>query len=234
MGSVSLAFLMLPALAVQLLVPGLQGMAQDAAGMAALMGWMAPVALIALFGGAALTALALVPGISVGEALRLAAQRFWVVLLAMLLVGVIMVIGLTIFSFAGTLAGFSQEGLTALATVLTLLAGVALGARFLPLVPVAVLSRGGPVLALRHSWTLTAGHFWRLLGTSMLMLFLGLLVLTIARQTILGLAMLLALASDAGQVINAVATLLLVLISTSISTYCYVLIAGVYKQLARR
>lgn len=234
-GSVALAFLMLPGFAIQLLVPAVGNVGTDGAKLALAMRWMMPLGMIALFGGATLTAMALLPGMSVADALRLAARRFWVVLAALLIVSAAMLLGLTALSFVGTLMGVPIARLLAFGVTAMLVAGAAAAARLMPLVPAAMVGQAGPIATLRYSWALTAGHFWRLLATSLLMFALGLLILTVARQTIGALALVIGMASaGSAAVVNAVATLLLLLISAAVSTCCYIFIAGIYRQLAGR
>jgi hypothetical protein len=109
---------------------------------------------------------------SVGEAIAQAARRMPVFILAvlgyLLPVLVISSIMLAILGIGTTGSGqvdwanFSGAGWLALLACFVLL--VYFSVRLMPLTPVIALEQIGPIAALKRSFTLTSGNFWRLLG----------------------------------------------------------------------
>lgn len=235
---VALVFLALPTLAIQLLVPN--------AGMAAMeMGkadprilWMLPVALFGVAGGVAITALVLKPGISVGEALALAARRMPVVIgaWAVLVLGLSLVaLGLLILiSFVGLMAGASSQSLTGLGVGVTMGLFLVAMSRLLLLIPVVVDGAAGPVAAIRRTWALTAGRFWSLLGVILLLTLGAGLISMAAGQAIGATALLLDRLTGATPVFGAIGATILATIGAAISAFLYVLVSGIYRQLAGR
>lgn len=116
-----------------------------------------------------------------GEAWRTAIRRGWPLIGYTALIGggsLVLVAGLYALlllpilfidgSSSGTAAmlGFSVLGLFG---YFALLAGLlALGVKLLFAAPAIVLEGLGPIAAIRRSWSLTKGHFWRLLGITLL------------------------------------------------------------------
>ena len=125
---------------------------------------------------------------SVGEAIGKAARRTPTFILAALcfLVPVVLVFSILLgVAGAGTTAAgqidwtnFGAAGwLVLLACLLVLLY---LSIRLLPLLAVAASEQVGPIAALKRSFALTAGHFWRLFGfLVLLMLAFGIVALTV-------------------------------------------------------
>lgn len=143
--------------------------------------------------------------ITVGASIRAGLSRFWTfvglsLLVALITVGVLTVIYLGVFLvalvFAGLLAGLAaltggSNNLVAVGAFLLIMALVfgLIFVMLLPLVflttrwfvaPVVILTeRCGPVAALRRSWRLTQGSFWRLFGLLILMFVLNGVVLSL-------------------------------------------------------
>lgn len=141
---------------------------------------------------------------SVGASVRVGLSRFWTfvslsLLVALITVGVLIVIYLGVFLaallFAGLLAGLSAMtggsdlvAVGAFVLIMVLLFGLIL-IMILPLAflatrwfvaPVVILTeRCGPVAALRRSWRLTEGSFWRLFGLLILMFILNSVVFSL-------------------------------------------------------
>ena len=141
---------------------------------------------------------------SVGASVRVGLGRFWTfvglsLLTALIIVGILIVIYLGVFLvaviFAGLLAGLSAlmgssdlVAVGAFVLIMALLFGFIL-IMMLPLAflttrwfvaPVVILTeRCGPVAALRRSWRLTEGSFWRLFGLLILMFVLNGVVLSL-------------------------------------------------------
>lgn len=239
---VAFAFLALPLLLFELLAPQWMTVAvtppppgASAADLAARLSAL-PIALIILvlsfLGSLALTALALLPGLSVGEALVLAARRVGIAIAAAFLI-MLALVGLVIVgSLVLTLAGLGlpvQQGL-----LLGLLAGVGLvlWVRLMPLLPV-IAERGiGPIAAMRLSWNLTHGNFWRVLGTVALYL-VGCTIVLLAIRTALGAVLLLLTRAIGAPDLGAVLLAILVrAVSALFSMGMALLIVAFYRQLS--
>lgn len=114
---------------------------------------------------------------SVGEAIRRAAKRFPTLVLAGFTVMVPMFVLLTLlFLLLGAEGGAdgrlsqSNVGRGGLPLVLLFIVTILyVAVRLLPLIPVVATSDRGPIAALKHSFQLTKGHFWKLLGFVLLL-----------------------------------------------------------------
>ncbi|HAJ37751.1 MAG TPA: hypothetical protein DCL15_18940 [Chloroflexi bacterium] len=141
---------------------------------------------------------------TVGASVRIGLSRFWTfvgwsLLVALIIVGILIVIYLGVFLvalvFAGLLAGLAAltggNDLVAVGAFLLIMVLV-FGLIFVLLLPLAFLAtrwfvapvvilteRCGPVAALRRSWRLTQGSFWRLFGLLILMSVLNGVVLSL-------------------------------------------------------
>lgn len=171
---VAFAFIAVPQLTLSLLMPtgvsdavakgNFQLLAQLLQTTPWVMAGAMVVQLFGLAGALSIAALALVPRISVREALGLALQRLF-----------ILVAVLVIFFFAGAIAvvviagGLQMLRLNALMqtsllfVILFGLVGV-LWIRLIVLAAVIVASRAGPIAVVRLAWELTTGVFWRILA----------------------------------------------------------------------
>ncbi|MEV5034649.1 hypothetical protein MRBLMC3_003928 [Sphingobium sp. LMC3-1-1.1] len=194
--------------------------------------WLAMLlaVIIIWFGSLTLFALALRPGISVGEALRLSFARLPVLL------GVALVV-------AGFLAG-AVIAATLVVTILSLIAkplgaalGLLLGAgvvavtifasvRLLLLNPVVIDGTEGVMASLRHGWALTKGHFWRLFGFIVALTLLSAIVGG-AAQAVFGLVGTLIGGPTGGRLIGSVAA---AAVSTVVQVYMLVMLARLYRQ----
>ncbi len=133
------------------------------------------LALIMQAGTLAVTAVALKPGTSVGEAISTGLRKLLPAL------GALLLFVLPILFVLGTIVGVSigADGAADLearlaagdvpgAVVWSILIGafllIFLTIRFMLVGPVAVAESNNPVAILKRSWALTGGHFWRLLG----------------------------------------------------------------------
>ncbi|HWI84981.1 MAG TPA: glycerophosphoryl diester phosphodiesterase membrane domain-containing protein [Sphingomonas sp.] len=204
---VALAFMALPPLMLDLLIPQsawamltTATQTKNAAAAMSTLAWLVPLQLIVLLfataGGLAITALALQPAISVGEALALALRRLGVLIGAVLL----LLAGALLLALAvGMIAASARLGPAIIQSLLTgALAGIALfiGARLIPLVPLIVRRRVGPVSAIRESWLMTEGASWRIFA-AIVIYFIGAMVVMLALSTGVG-AILLLIGKAAG------------------------------------
>ncbi|MFN3945477.1 MAG: hypothetical protein ACK4K7_11170 [Allosphingosinicella sp.] len=153
---------------------------------------MLPMMSVTLIGTIALCALALRPGLSVGEAIRVGGRRFLPLLGALLLAALgLALLFLPIFVVIGFSAARGATGAGAVVAVLLLIAaGVTIGVRLLLTTPVAAVEPGGPIAILKRSWSLTGPVFWKLLGLLLLVL-LAMLVVMMAVGAVFGLLVIL-------------------------------------------
>ena len=182
------------------------------------------------FGSLTLFALALRPGISVQEALRLSLARLPVLLgTALTVVGLL---GAAIVAAAIIVVLLTLVA-KPLAAALAMLLGVAVGGmmlfasvRLLLLNPVVIDGNAGVMDSLRHSWALTRGHFWRLLGFILILALLSAIVGS-AAQAIFGVIGGLVGGPDGARLTGGIAG---AAVSTLLQVYMLVMLARLYRQ----
>jgi hypothetical protein len=179
-----------------------------------------------LIGALSICRLALIPGESMGAALRGGLRGSLPLLGAALIAGAA---GLLLVAAAILLAAALGSILPVLAA---LIAFVFVWVRLILLTPVAAAEPAGPLRLIRRGWALTSGSFWRLLGALLVTAILSLVAL-IAAGAIGGIAVRLA----AGQPQPGTLALLLVLwvsalLQTAIGGFFTVFLARLYAQLA--
>jgi hypothetical protein len=181
--SVALALVALPTAVTSLIDP------KGAAGVSGPR-WMLVVMLVAslaaLAGQLALVRLALGPSITVGSAIAHGLKRMPVYLLSAILIVVVLMALAIPFGLALAALGVPVDAKTMPLTpgvTLVLLLFIALvvfiAVRMLVTAPVASAEEIGPVAIIRRSWSLTAGHWWHLLGF-LLAFFIGAVVALLA------------------------------------------------------
>lgn len=182
------------------------------------------------FGSLTLFALALRPGISVGEALRLASRRLPVLMgTALVALGILFVAVLAVVLLIGILSLLSKPMAAALGLLLGFaVAGFALFAsiRLLLLNPVVIDGSSGVMPSLRSAWVLTRSHFWRLFGFILILTLLSAVVGT-AAQAIVGLIGGLVGGPEAARLAGGIAS---AIVSTVIQVYMLVMLARLYRQ----
>lgn len=130
---------------------------------------------------------------SVGEAIGQAARRTPTLLLAILSY---LVPAILIFSVILTIVGIGTGGTGEVDWVnfsgtgwLVMLACAAIliyfWIRLMPLTPVVAIEPIGPIAALKRSFALTSGHFWRLIGFAM-MLFIAFVIVALTVGAVIG------------------------------------------------
>lgn len=200
---------------------------------------MFPVAIVAsLIGTIAICFLALRPGASVGEALQTGLRRFLILFAAALLIGVAaMILALPLILLVGaSIAQGSPNGAMAAGAVLIALVLLCVYAffwvRLMLMTAVAAVEPGGPIALLSRSWTLTRGHFWKLLGFILLVLVAAIVIMFAV--SILGgiLVFLVAGRPDPDSLAMFLLLLLSALLQAILSTFFATLTARIYAQLA--
>ena len=248
--SVALAFITFPAFAVAILTPArlqvqMQAMAspgteaqavQAAELMQGALPWLMPTMLALLLcygvGSLTITALALKPRISVGEAIVLAVRRLPVLAGSVVLLSA----GLFLFGIAETLllqlAGLRGAQLQAGVLTFLMAAAFALIVRNSPLVGLIVDRRVGPIDAIGETWRLGRGAGWKML-LGLFLYYAGATLVWLALGTALG-ALVLAGARLGGWLDVGLQLVLLIdrTLSALVMTGGYVLSASFYRQLA--
>lgn len=184
---------------------------------------------IGLIGALTLYALALRPGISVGEAMRLGLQRIPVLMTAGLLVAagtMIAIIALTLVVALFSVLGGSRS-VTALVMAALIGTMMFVAARLLLLNAVAIDRPIGAVDAIRQSWRLTQGQFGRLFAFLAIVIILG-VVTQAAVQSIFGVLGALIGGAEIAVLAAGLATAAL---SAIIQVYFLVMTARIYRQL---
>jgi hypothetical protein len=235
---VAFAFLALPPMTLRLLLPPQIANAMTPQALAPLLAsvpWLLPaelfVALITLVGGLAIVALALVPRISVREALGLAFQRLLVCVAALILLALSVVIVATIAAIPLQFSKLALEPQQAILICIIIGLGLFLSIRLIVLGPVVIASRAGPIASIRLAWELTSGAFWRLLGAALVYGVGGTVVVAasaFALGTIFALGAKAVGAPDLGPLFY---TIYLQLITAIFWTGFHVMIVALYRQL---
>lgn len=232
---VALLFVALPGLVLQEMTPPeLAEWKMNAASIPSVPPGFALAMLIGVviiwFGSLALFALALRPGISVAEALRLSMARMPILLgtalvvlgllLAMLVVAMMIVVGFTLVAkpVGAALAMLLATGVGA---------GTVYGSvRLLLLNPVVIDGTEGVMASLRHGWALTRGHFWRLFGFILVLALLSAIV-GAAAQAVFGVIGALIGGPEGGRLAGGVGG---AIVSTVVQVYMLVMLARLYRQ----
>lgn len=236
---VALAFLAFPPLILSLVVqPFFVTAPATLEGMrtlgAALPGWFGPLlavlALVTATGALALTALAVLPQVSVGEAIVTGIRRLPVWIAACVIVAVGTFILLAIVGTIAALVGGGQVAIFAVTFV-----ALSVASLYLVLVmPVVVDERQGPIAALRGSWRLYHAHLSRLAAG--LVLFVAVAwVASMAVQVAAGSVLLLiGRLAGAAQIGQTLATVLAALVSAIEWGAFYLFAAMLYRQASGR
>jgi len=235
---VAFAFLALPPMTLRLLLPAQIANAMTPQTLAPLLTsvpWLMPaeliVALITLVGGLAIVALALVPRISVREALGLAFQRLLVCVAALILLALFVVIVATIAAIPIQLARLAVPVQQAVLVCVMLGLSFFLSIRLIALGPVVIASRAGPIASIRLAWELTSGAFWRLLGAALVYGIGGTVVVAASAFALGAIFVLGARAAGVPELGPALYTIYLQLITAVFWTGFHVLVVALYRQL---
>lgn len=173
------------------------------------------------FGALTLFALALRPGISVAEALKLASHRLPVLLGAALLAGATLFVAILLLSVPLILlAGFGG------AVIAVVVLGLLALARLAFLTPLLIDDRLGAIASIKRAWLLTRGSFWRLVGFFAIMLIIY-TVAGAAAQTAFGIIGGLVAGSDGVRLLGGIAA---ASVSAVVVLYLLVMLARLYRQ----
>lgn len=188
--------------------------------------------LLMWFGSLALFALALRPGISVGEALRLSVSRLPVLIATALVVFGAIAAVVVVAVLVGVVFSFASVQIGAMVGVL--LGGFAAGLvffasiRLVLLNPVVIDDHLGVMDSLRKAWALTQGHFWRLLGFLIIVMLLSTIAGT-AAQVVVGLLGSLVGGADGARLAGGIAG---AAVSGIVQVYMLVMLSRLYRQAA--
>lgn len=134
-------------------------------------------ALIGIIAQIAIIRLAQLPGSSVGEAISHGLKRLLPVIGALLLLVIaLFLLAVPLMLLLGGFGALEGAGTGAmarsavLAAAIILILAILVGPRLLMIMPVATAEPGGPVHVLKRSWSLSAGHYFRLLAFVLLIL----------------------------------------------------------------
>lgn len=198
-----------------------------------------PAALMVLFGNLVLSRVVLIPGISVGEALRDGLHCLPRSLGAILLMVAALIAAASAIVIAATVGIMIFQGnprSPAIASQLVLLMAIpafVLAIRMLLLVPILAMEDGGAIDAIRRAWTLGKNNVLRLAGIFILAMFLGMTTSLIEQFVIGSLIGLLKLAVGAAELLDTIHILINAAIEAMLSLAFAVYLALVYRTLAR-
>jgi hypothetical protein len=236
---VALTFMALPAILADLLAPesmkvAFTGLQAGGAPRIPIGGLLIALGVMLLncVGQLALIALALLPRISVAEAMTRAFARLGIFIAAGLIMSFAVLIGLVVIGVVLTLLGLKAASGQALLVGIIMGIFLFLGVRLATLMPVIVSRRVGPIAALREAAALTAGSFWPLLASILLYVF-GMFVVILATSYALGTVLTL-IAKLAGQpeVGVALVSILINVVRAIGAAGLQLLFAAFYRQLA--
>ena len=193
MAVIAAALLLLPQAIVAVVAPPAELSGESPSSTANILALIAGI--IGIVGQIALIRLALVPGTSVGESIQHGLKRLLPMIGAVLIICIVvflvaMVVLLAVGGATGLEAaetGAATRSVFIAAAVITLLA-LFLSPKLLMMMPVATAERGGPVHIVKRSWTLSSGHYLRLLGF-MLLILIAAVIIVVAVQFVLGAAL---------------------------------------------
>lgn len=237
---VALAFMALPTLVLLLVAPQSAQLdpatvAKNPAAAMNVLAWLAPAQIVIFIIGSAgwlaITAMALVPGISVREALAVAARRLGILIASLLLIAVgeliLLVVGVVALTFARVPPIAIQSVMVSAFLILNIFVVI----RLVPLTPMIVRRRIGPASALRESWIMTAGVSWRIFGAVMIYS-VGAFVVVLALTTGVGTVLLLSgKAIGSPELGSALGAIVACAVGAVARVGFYLLSAAIFRQL---
>lgn len=236
--SVALALIVLPAIIVGIVAPPEPG--ATASGAAQILRLVA--GLVAVVGQLALIRLALGPSTTVGDANGHGARRFpsaigailiLIVIMAVIIIPTMVVLALLMGLDPATMESKPSPQVGLLVLLMSLLA-LALSVRFNLISSVASAEAVGPLAIIKRSWTLTKGHFWRVLGLVVLLLIAAVVLLMTAGVIGGLLARLVSSGIEPFSIAALIVALIAGLAQGAFSVLASVMLARVYAELAGR
>ncbi|MDO7834058.1 hypothetical protein Q4610_03280 [Sphingobium sp. HBC34] len=233
---VALLFLSVPLAIVQQMVPANYMQMQPGQTMASLPPLPAGAsvgillgAIVMVVGSLSVYALALRPGISVAEAIRLALSRLPMLIGASMIVGLALMVALFAVAMVGGLlaAVIGKAGGVQLSVLLMTGVLLYIGARLVPLSAVVIDRRSGVIMSVRAALALTKGQVGRMAAFLMISMIL-IFIVQLAVQSAVGVVATLALGKESGRSISDLAV---ALTSGVLNVYLLVLTARIYRQL---
>lgn len=197
-----------------------------------------PAALLILFGNVVITRMALVPAISVAEALSAGARRLPRTIGATLLLMVAVMAAALAIIVAATLGAMTfnvdprTPALSAQIGTIVLIPATIVMIRMLLLVPVAAMEEIGVIDVLRRTWVLGTGNFLRFLGVCALLMFLSFVVGLIEQFVVGSVFMLLRQLTSDGELLAILQLLIDAALEALLSLGVAVYLALVYRKLA--
>lgn len=227
--TISFAMLVLPLLLLQASVPRVQPGQQPPAGP--WLFWLIPMFVLAIVGTSAICLLGTERISLVRAALGQAARRFPAALGALLLLFLLFVL-LTIPLLA--LVPVQPDAPASMVRFLfvQLVLALAIAARFFVLAPVSSIEPNGPVAALRRSFRLTSGNFWRLFGFLFVAVMLFLVISSAVTLALGSVILLLVGPPQPGSFSSFLLTLLNGVLLTVFLAYFTAMVARIYVQLS--
>lgn len=236
MATVAAALVLLP----QVVVGVVTGQAADAANPGLTGGILMVVAgIVGIVGQLAIARLALGSQVSVGEAISHGLSRTpaFIGALLLIMIGVLafFIVAAGILMVVGVIDGTVSEPRPRDVVIILLVMFIPMllvAVRLLPTVPVATAERVGPVGILKRSWSLTSGHFGRLVGF-IVMFIVAALVVAIALGAVGGLIVSVAFENTAPYTLGALVMALVVgLVQAALALVYVVMVCRIYVQLA--
>jgi len=235
--AIALALIALPNFALQALAPA-DPSAAGAAGMGLWLLLLLVAMLSSLVGTLAITTLAIGRENVVGSAIGHSFRRLPPVLAAVLLVGIAAIALIVIFSLLlnitpEVLAAPTRETLGRVTLLLLLVTVIMLPfwVKLMLMTPVASAEPAGPIAMITRSWALTRGHFWKLLGFTLLLVLVLLIVLVVV-SSVAGIILTLLLGPpEAGNLSGLLLLLVRGAINAAFSVVFTTMVARVYVQL---
>jgi hypothetical protein len=196
--------------------------------------------LVALAGQLALIRLTIGPSTTVGAAIAHGMRRMPLYFLAVLLIVILLI--LLAIPFAVVLAAMGVQieqapkalsGPLLIAALLYLALLMYAAVRMIMAAPAASAEEIGPIRIIIRSWVLSRGNFWRLLAF-LLVFFIGAIIVLMAIQSVVVLAVTLSLGPvDPMSASALIVALVQALANAAISSLFAVMIARIYVQLAQ-
>lgn len=195
--------------------------------------------LVVLAGQLALIRLAIGPSITVGGAITHGLRRMPFYFVAVLLIVIVLVLAAIPFATVLAAAGVNLDqaarqvsGPLLIGALLYCALLVFVAVRMIMAAPAASAEHIGPVRIILRSWSLTHGHFWRLLGF-LLLFFIAAIVVLMAVQSAVILVTTMTLGrADPMSASALVMALVQGLANAAVSGFFVVMIARLYVQLA--